>query len=150
MIRLETNETPWRVIPLKFCTVSFYDYWVWTQFPDGSGYGGHPQYKPHANFYPNFTDDYREAALSVGYTSPMEYCREHDFFHSLISERVLDEPSQILWGLAHEDKEPPRYTVHEEAITLLFQSFYRGRPIFATSPDVDWFAIREDARRMLR
>jgi hypothetical protein len=148
MAHLKTDQTPWKIIPLKFCTVSFYRHWVWTQFHDGEGYGGFPDYEPDKPFWPNFTDDYRAAAKFAGYLDPLAYCLDHDFCHSLVNERVLNEPSHILWALAHGEP-VPRLTVQEEAATILFQRFLNGGRIFATSPDVDWFKIRSDAKKLL-
>jgi hypothetical protein len=148
MAHLKTDQTPWKVIPLKFCTVSFYQHWVWTQFPDGEGYGGFPDYEPERPYWPNFTEDYKAAAEFAGHSDPLAYCLVHDFAHSYVAQCLLDEPSQILWALAHGES-VPRLTVHEEASTLLFQRFLNERPIFATSPLVDWIKIRSDAKKLL-
>jgi hypothetical protein len=148
MAILTTDQTPWRIIPLKFCTVSFYRHWVWTQFHDGQGYGAFPEYEPDRPFFPNYTEGYRAAAKFAGNLDPMVYCLVHDFAHSLVMQEVLDEPSQILWALAH-DEPVPRLTVFEEATVLVFQRFLNGGRIFATSPKVDWFSIRDKARRLL-
>lgn len=148
MALLKTDQTPWKVIPLKFCTVSFYRHWVWTQFHDGEGYGGFPDYEPEKPYWPHYTEDYRAAAKFAGELDPMAYCLVHDFLHSYTAERLLNEPSQILWALAHGEA-VPRLTVHEEATALLFHRFLRGGRIFATSPLVDWFKIRSDAKNLL-
>ena len=148
MAVLKTDQTPWKVIPLRYCTVSFYRHWVWTEFPDGQGYGGLPEYEPENPYWPNYTEDYREAARFVGTVEPMVYCLVHDFCHSLIAERVLNEPSQILWALAHGEP-APRLTVYEEALTLQFQRYLNEGKMFAVSPSVDWFKIRSDAKKLL-
>jgi hypothetical protein len=147
-VTLKTDQTPWKVIPLRYCTVSFYEFWAWTEFPDGCGYGAFPDYDSAKPFWPNFTDDYREVAAFAGYDDPLLYCLEHEFFHSLIAERVFDKESGVLWALAHSEP-PPLITVHEESATILFQRFFQGEKMFATSPRVDWFAIRDDAKRLL-
>ena len=148
MITLQTDETPWKVIPLKYCTVSFYDFWAWTQFHDGSGYGAFPEYLPAYPEWPHFTPAYITAAHRTGYDDPLRYCLEHEFFHSYIAQETLDSPSAVLWALAHCDPPPPT-TVHEEAITMAAQAFYNGQAIFATSPLVDWEKIRRDAKILL-
>lgn len=148
MITLTTDQTPWKVIPLKYCTVSFYEFWAWTQFPDGSGYGAYPDYRADAPHWPNFTDEYVQVARLTGHTDPLEYCLVHEFAHSWVAEKVLDQPSQILWALAH-GQEAPHLTVYEEAATILFQAFLNGAPMFATSPFVDWIKIRDEAKKLL-
>lgn len=145
-VTLKTDQTPLKVIPLETCTVSFYEFWVWTEFPDGSGYGGHPEYTQAG--WPHFADDYRAVATLTGYDDPLRYCLEHDFFHSFVSERVLGAPSCVLTALAHREP-PPLFTAHEEAITQAFQTFLNGGPIFATSPRIDWFRLREEAKALL-
>lgn len=145
-VTLKTDQTPWKVIPLETCTVSFYEFWVWTQFPDGSGYGGYPDYTQEG--WPHFTDDYRAVATLTGYDDPLRYCLEHDFFHSWVAWRILERPSSVLWALAHNEP-PPLITAHEEALTILAQSYYNGGRMFATSPRVDWASIMKDAKRLL-
>jgi hypothetical protein len=148
MAHLQTDQTPWKVIHLKFCTVSFYQYWVWTQFHDGEGYGGYPDYEPEQPYWPNFTGDYRAAAKFAGNLDPLVYCLVHDFSHSFVMQEILNQPSQIIWALAHGEP-VPELTVFEEAMALLFQRYLNGGRMFATSPKVDWFKIKHDAQNLL-
>jgi hypothetical protein len=153
MAILATDQTPWKIITLKYCTVSFYRHWVWTQFPDGQGYGAFPEYEPDRPFFPNYSEGYRAAAKFAGYTDPMVYCLVHDFSHSYIAERVLNEPSQTIWRLAHGEP-VSRYNAHEESLTLMFQRHLNGARMFATGVDasgkeIDWEKIRSDAKKLL-
>ena len=148
MITLQTDQTPWKVIPLKYCTVSFYDFWAWTEFHDGSGYGAFPEYLPAYPEWPHFTPAYITAAHRTGYDDPLRYCLDHEFAHSYVAQEVLDQPSAVLWALAHEEP-PPAMTVFEEALAMAFQGFLNGQTIFATSPLVDWEKIRKDAKILL-
>jgi hypothetical protein len=148
MAHLKTDQTPWKIIPLEFCTVSFYEHWVWTQFPDGEGYGGFPDYEPDKPYWPNFTEDYKAAAKFVGEIDPIVYCLVHDFLHSLVAERVLGEPSQTLWCLAHGLPTHP-LNAHEEALTMAVHRYINGARIFATGQNIDWIKIRSDAKKLL-
>jgi hypothetical protein len=139
MITLTTDQVPFKIVPLKFCTVNYYQHFVWTEFTDGSGYGGVPD--------PGL--DYLQLAQRLGYPDAIRYCREHDFLHSALSEMVSGRPSPILWALAHEEPAPPE-TVYEEALVQMFQASLRGGlPMTATSPFVDWWDITNKIRRLL-
>lgn len=139
-VRLETDQTPLRAVRLTFCTVSLYDGWAWTAFPDGSGYGA----------FPHDTDEYREVARRMGYgADTMAYCWEHEVCHAFIEQEVSGRPSPILWALAHGRRHPDS-TVYEEALTQAFQAFLRANtPMSATAPDIDWPALRSKALWLL-
>lgn len=139
IVTLDTDQLPVKHIQLTFCTVSLYDGWCWTQFPDGSGYGA----------YPHDTPEYRALAERLGYNDIMTYCWEHEFCHSFISEQISGCPSAILWALAHKRRHPD-WTVYEEALVQAFQGCLRANtPMTATAPNVDWEAICESALWLL-
>jgi hypothetical protein len=139
-----TDRVPRRVIPLRFCLVSFYGDdqggFVWTQYPGGQGWGG----------YPGGDQSYFALAARLGYgTDVMRYCLEHDFLHSFLCEQLYGRPSAVLYSLAHGRRHPDS-TIGEEAIVQLFQGFLRaGWDMTAVAPDVDWWAIRDQARAIL-
>jgi hypothetical protein len=130
----DTSEKPDATFRLEYCTVSFYENWVWTQFSDGQGYGS----------LPHRTDSYLRLASKLGYGQDiMGYCREHDFLHNFVEQEVNRRPSPILWALAH-GQPAPRTCAYEEALVQTFQGFLRaGWDMTATQPGVDWWAIRE-------
>jgi hypothetical protein len=145
----DPNREPWRVIPLRFATVSFYDTFCWTWFPDvGEGYGAVPQADPC----------YERLARRLGYgTDTLRYCLEHDFLHSFLWERAYHQPSGVLYAMATGKK--PYKTAGEEAVVQMFQGFLRnpadavtnpdGWDMTATDLDVDWWSIRQDAYELL-
>jgi hypothetical protein len=121
--------------------VSFYDTFVWTQFPTGEGWGG---------TVPDNDPTYQRLAARLGYgTDTLAYCQEHDFLHSFIEGEISGRPSPVLWSLAHGWRHPDT-TEYEEALVQLFQGFLRGNwEMTATSPDRDWWAIRQKAYALL-
>lgn len=142
-VTLHTDDIPSKIVRLTFAEVRLYDGWVWTQFPDGSGYGAYPDYSEEGGAR------YLELAQRLGYESSMGYCWEHEVFHSLLAQELHARPSPILWALAH-GKRHPEYTVEEEAIVQAFQAFVRaGLPMTATAPDVDWWSLRTMALNLL-
>lgn len=132
-----------RSVRLTFCTVSQYrddHLWTWTQFPDGSGYGAIPE----------FSEAYVSLARRLGYGySVDDYCFAHEFTHSFLEQELNGRASPVLWALAHK-KRHPDHTVYEEALVLAFQGFmHGGMTMEATAPDIDWYALRDKALRLL-
>lgn len=79
----------------------------------------------------------------------MTYGWEHEFAHSFIAQELQGAASPVLWARAHCQRAPD-ITAHEEALVQAFQGFLRGRlPMTAVSPDVDWYALRDKAARLL-
>lgn len=147
MVTIDTDEQPANVVRLLFCEVRRYDGWVWTDFPDGSGYGAYPP-RPDVEGAEEVAR-YLALAQSLGYENSMDYCWEHEVFHGALAEWLHARPSPVLWALAH-GKTHPEYTVEEEAIVQLFQGFVRGgRPLAAVAPDVDWWSLRRAALNLL-
>lgn len=151
MITLTTDEKPFRAFRLKYCTISYFEHFVWTAFPDGAGFGGTVPTDPIE------ADRYLARAQRLGYADSISYCREHDFLHSYLAQEVPvlspDVPagrSAIMWSMAYEWGYAPPITTYEEAQVILFQSFLRaGEDMDAVSPDVDWLAIRQKAWKLL-
>ena len=147
MVTLNTDERPANIVRLLFCEVRRYDGWVWTAFPDGSGYGAFPP-RPDVEGEDKAAM-YLDLARSLGYENSMDYCWEHEVFHGVLAEWLHARPSPIIWALAH-DKTHPEDTVEEEAVVHLFHGFVRGgRPMPAVAPDVDWWSFRLMAERLL-
>ncbi len=135
----DTTEIPVREINLTFCKIQLFDGWVWTQFPDGSGYGA----------YPHDTPEYREVANRLGYDCTMAYCFEHEFCHSFVAQEIIGSPSPVLWALAHHRRHPD-ITVFEEALVQAFQAYLKGvAPMSAVAPDVDWYCLVRNAQSLL-
>jgi hypothetical protein len=129
------------VFDLVHCRVLFYEHFVWTEFPTGEGWGG---------TVPEDDPTYRALAERLGYGGDIyAYCREHDFLHSFVEQEVFGRPSPVLWSLAHGWRHPDT-TEYEEALVQAFQAFLRGNiAMTATSPDRDWWAIRQKAYNLL-
>ena len=126
---------------LRYCTVTWYDGWCWTEFDEtGEGWGAIPSHDEH----------YYRLAARLGYGDDIKrYCVEHDTCHSLVEQEVFDRPSPIIWNLAH-GLTHPKDTVYEEALVQFFQAFLRGGwEMTAAAPDIDWWAIREKAWLLL-
>lgn len=129
-------------VRLTFCEVQQYrddHLWTWTQFPDGAGYGAIPEY----------SEQYVTLSRRLGYSSIDDYCFAHEFTHSFLEQELAGRASPVLWALAHKRRHPD-HTVWEEALVLEFQRFMHGNAdMHATAPDVDWFALRSKALRLL-
>src|SRR5213075_3490181 len=83
------------VIALDYATVIWETDGVRVVFHDGAWTEGHPHHIPH----------YFVIAHRCGYGDDiLSYCREHEFVHELLSERLTGGPSRVLWRLAHKDR----------------------------------------------
>jgi hypothetical protein len=133
-------------VRLTFCEVRQYrddHLWTWTQFPDGAGYGATP------DFSDGGAEQYAKLARRLGYDTVDDYCFVHEFCHSYLEQELAGRASPVLWALAHKRRHPD-HTVWEEALVLAFQRFMHGNDyMHATAPDIDWFAIRSKALRLL-
>lgn len=138
-----------RSIRMPFCEVRQYRdkfLWTWTEFPDGTGYGGTP------DFSEEWGPVYARRAKRLGYDSVDEYCFVHDFFHSFLAWKLKGRASQILWRLAHG---MPKHedTPDEESLVIHFQEFVHGfredDVMEAADPDIDWYGLRAEALRLL-
>lgn len=103
-----------------------------TRFRDGASWGAlpHPD-KPH----------YAALAHRLGYEGDiLTFCREHELAHNLIGEE-FDQPSAVLWPLAH-GMEPDRFgAAAEEALTMALQRYARANEV-PLIDRVDWPRLR--------
>lgn len=128
------------MIDLKYCSVEFVDGGIITRFPDGAESIAWP--------YP---DDPHYVVIShrCGYRDDvMAYCREHDFVHSFLAEKLFDTPSGVVWASAHGTAFPDN-TVQEEALVQMFQRWLRANEELILA-GADWDGLREEALRLLR
>ena len=115
--------------------------WTWTQFPDGTGWGGQP------DFSDEWGGVYARRAKRLGYDSVDDYCFVHDFFHSFLAWKLKGRASPILWTYAHG--KTPTDTAEEESLVIHFQEFVHGfredDVMEAADPDIDWYGLRAEA-----
>jgi len=137
-----------RSIRLTFCEVRQYRdryAWTWTQFPDGSGYGATPDRNIETGYI------YEDRARRVGCEDVDDFCFQHDFVHSFLSEKLNGRPSPVLWALAH--KKVPVGTAPEESLVIHFQEFLNGVApndiMEGADESVDWYALRHEARSLI-
>ncbi len=98
-------------------------------FEDGTSYGAEPR--------PD-TPHYRVISHRLGYGDDMmRFCIEHEIYHHLAAEFLLDRPSSILWLLAHEETPHPINAAQEELLVQTCQRWANcnERPIVG---GVDW------------
>jgi hypothetical protein len=126
-------------IELKFCSIEWTDWGCLTRFPDGAEIGAFPHEIPH----------YYVISHRCGYGDDiMAYCREHDFSHSFVAERIRGGPSYVLLAMAHQEKVDMGAAVYEEIAAQTFQRFLRTneRPILS---GVNWDKLKADALELL-
>ena len=126
-------------IALKYCTVQADDTMALVSFPDGTSVGA----------VPHDTHDYHIVSHRLGYEDDiLAYCREHEFAHAFLEERLYDRPSQVLWNLAHGLAVDDRAHAYEELAAQTFQRWLRSneRPITA---GVDWIQLKREAIALL-
>jgi hypothetical protein len=124
---------------LKYATLTFDPKGCSTWFEDGKC----------APAVPHDTHHYHVIAHRCGYADDiMAYCREHEFAHSFMEERLQDRPSRVLWGVAHNQQLSGPEAAYEEMMAQAFQRWLRAgeRPIIS---GVDWDALKRDALRLL-
>lgn len=128
-----------RTITLRHCRVRFWEWGCETIFSDGSSVPSVPHETPH----------YFVISHRCGYGDDLlSYCCEHDFAHSFVAEKLLDQPSVVLSGLARGHSMPGKAAAYEELVAQVFQRFLRGgeRPIVG---GCDWDAWASEALELL-
>lgn len=128
------------VIELKHCAIEFTEYGVVTKLQDGSECPAWPHWKdPHYTVI-SHRCGYRDDLLS--------YCREHEFVHSFLAEKLTGEVSTVVWNSAH-DLPFPQDALYEEALVQTFQRWLRANeePIMAGA---DWGQLKEESLWWLR
>jgi hypothetical protein len=128
------------MIKLQFCSLEWTEWGVTTRFHDGSEVGA----------WPHDTHHYRVISHRLGYGDDvMAYCREHEFAHAFVAERLRDEPSYVLECLAKGRPIDMSFAIFEEMAAQTFQRWLRAneRPILA---GVDWDGLKRDALGLLR
>ena len=127
------------VIRLKYATLAYTPEGCTTTFQDGATADAAPHDLPH----------YHVVAHRLGYGDDLlAYCREHEFCHLFIEERLHDRPSLVLWSLAHGTTLSGSRAAYEEIAAQSFQRWLRAneRPI---TSGVDWDGLKRDALRLL-
>lgn len=121
------------VIILRYASVEAHDWGCTSRFLDGTSVPAVPHPWDHC---------YSVIAHRCGYGfDQWRYCIEHEIAHHVVSEFLLDRPSPILWGLAHDKPIPAHEAAYEELMAQSLQRFARAaeRPIIG---GVDWSAMR--------
>lgn len=93
-----------------------------TTFRDGS----------HVDAVPHNTPHYYVIAHRGGYGDDvLAYCRAHEFCHEFLAEKIFDQPSDVLWELAHGRRADNGIVIQEEMATQMFQRWLHAneRPI---------------------
>lgn len=124
----------------RYCSVVWHERGVLTTFYDGTETLAWPHSEdPH----------YSVIAHRCGYRDDLlTYCREHDFVHSFLADRLHGAVSRVLWTQTHEREPLLTYDV-VEALVQTFQAFLNANiePILA---GVEWDWLRQEARELLR
>jgi hypothetical protein len=127
------------VIRLKYALVDFTEWGCRTVFENGA----------YADAIPHDTHHYHVIAHRLGYgDNILKYTQEHEFCHSFLEERFHDRPSQVLWGVAHQNMLKGPAAAYEEMAVQQFQRWMRAneRPIVS---GVDWDTLKREAMEML-
>lgn len=127
------------MIELKYSKIAFTDRGCCVFFHDGSCCNAIPHDIPH----------YHVIAHRLGYGDDrMRYCREHEFAHLFVEERLHDRPSRVLWAIAHDQMLTGPEAAYEESFAQVFQRWLRAheRPILS---GVDWDGLKRDALALL-
>lgn len=126
-------------IALAYCTVEANYEYAWVTFRDGCVVTA----RPHV------TEHYHVISHRLGYEDDiLAYCREHEFSHAFLEEKLYHRPSQVLWNLAHGLAIEDRVHVYEELAAQTFQKWLRSseRPI---TSGVDWIGLKREAIALL-
>jgi hypothetical protein len=108
-------------------------------FNDGTFVDGHYHHTPH----------YHVISHRCGQQDNLlGYVRDHEFCHSFLWEKLFDEPSGVLWELAHKRMLPTNDSIVEEAAVQMFQRWLRTheRPIVSGG---NWDAWKQEALECL-
>lgn len=128
------------MIHLRHCTVEFTPEGATTRFPDGTSVDATPHPDDH---------HYSVVAHRLGYGDDiLAYCQEHEVCHSLAAQWFWDEPSHVLWSLAHKQQVHRGKGIYEEMAAQTLQAWLRAnvRPILSGA---DWSALKRDALELL-
>jgi hypothetical protein len=126
-------------IQLKYCRIEADDQMALVRFPDGTSVGSTP----------HDTHSYHVISHRLGYEDDiLAYCREHEFAHAFMEEKLHDRPSQVLWNLAHNLPIDDKLHAYEEIAAQTFQKWLRSaeRPI---TSGVDWIQMKKEALQLL-
>ena len=119
------------MIELRFCSVDWTPGGCVSHFRDGRSYGAHPHDLPH----------YHAIAHRLGYEGDiLRYCREHEVAHHVIGE-AFDQPSAVLWALAHGAEPSAFDAAAEESLAMNLQAFARTNQVPFVA-GVDWSRSR--------
>jgi hypothetical protein len=128
------------LIRLRFCEVEWTEWGCQTRFTDGAFVNAVPHYSDH---------HYYVIAHRLGYGDDvMRYCREHEFAHSFIAERLKGRTSHVLWTLSHKEVQDRGEVVYEEMAAQQLQRWIRAyeRPIVSGA---NWDVLRSEAMALL-
>lgn len=127
-------------------TLTYYSVGAFTTYDDGASYAAQPHDTAH----------YDEIARRCGYpllgsirdNYRLDYCREHEACHHIVSEWIGGHTSRVLWPLAHGREPVPYEATAEEALAMTFQRWLRAheRPIIG---GVDWDELKARALALL-
>lgn len=128
-----------RELTIGSATVIYYEDGAYTRWSDGASYAAQPDHADH-----HYTLIAARCGYSPDHAGRLAYCREHEAFHHMVSEWIMDGPSYVLWRLAHGAAPDPCLAVAEEALTMTFQRWVRAneRPIIG---GVDWDGLKARA-----
>lgn len=116
------------MITLQYCTIKWEDWGCVTRFPGGLFIESFPHDTPH----------YHTITRRCGYgNDPLEYCREHKFFHAFCEQYFNNRPSPTLLALAQDRTETDPSSLYEEIVVQTCQRWVRAKelPIIG---GVDW------------
>lgn len=128
-------EPTFKQIKLKYCEIRWTEFGCEVEYQDGSIVSAWPHDEHH----------YYVISHRCGYGDDvLAYCREHEFVHEFLQEKLAGRPSQVLFPLAHERVPRQAVAVQEEALTQMFQRYLRGgeEPIIG---GVDWAGLKREA-----
>lgn len=119
------------MIELRYASLEYVPEGARTHFHDGTSFGALPHDKPH----------YHAIAYRLGYEGDiLSYAREHELAHHLIGEE-FDQPSTVVWPLAH-GLVPDRFgAAAEEALAMALQRYARTNEV-PLIDRIDWQRLR--------
>ena len=120
------------MIELRYCTVEWTPSGCFSRFHDGRAFAAHPHPEmPH----------YHAIAYRLGYEGDtLRFCREHEISHHVVAEQ-FDQPSLVLWALAHGTEPSAFGAAGEEALAMSLQAYARtNQPPFVDR--IDWSRAR--------
>lgn len=130
------------MIALKFCNMVWTDFGVTTRMhAGGRDVSAWPPDPPDPH--------YHVIAHRCGYGDDLRaYCREHEFAHAFVAERIADQPSVVLMWQAQLQPLYQAAALFEEIAAQTFQRWLRAneRPILAGA---DWDQLKGDALALL-